>query len=278
MTPVVVLGTTTGMTSPVVGIDEVVGRAEDQGDGSVQLGELDDFHLLRGDREDDDLTLAVEGRARLPRWRSGAVAVVGGGEQGAEDLHALEEQLDAGAVEARDHLERVVHGVLGHDRELVGREADDHVDVVAGLDDRADAGDLVDFDRDRAQARAGVSMLRIEPPWLWPNVSPVSCCAAGDGLADDLADDLGLVREGAGQDRGQREWSGPLTWSALTLVESGMSAVATTTGPSTGGVAFGAAAAAAARQQDDADERHDGQEDPDEQDQPIGALQLDSPR
>ena len=36
---------------------------------------------------------------------------------------------------------------------LSPREPDDHVDVVAGLDDRADAGDLVDLDRDGAHAR-----------------------------------------------------------------------------------------------------------------------------
>ena len=35
---------------------------------------------------------------------------------------------------------------------LSAGEADDHVDVVAGLDDRADTGDLVDLDRDRPQA------------------------------------------------------------------------------------------------------------------------------
>ena len=45
-------------------------------------------------------------------------------------------------------------------------EADDHVDVVAGLDDRADAGDLVDLDRDRAQARRDVEVedLAVAPP------------------------------------------------------------------------------------------------------------------
>ena len=38
-------------------------------------------------------------------------------------------------------------GVDGDDGELVATEADDHVHEVAGLDDRADARDLVDLDR-----------------------------------------------------------------------------------------------------------------------------------
>ena len=42
--------------------------------------------------------------------------------------------------------------VEGHDGELVAGEADDHVDVVAGVDDGADAGDLVDLDGHRAEA------------------------------------------------------------------------------------------------------------------------------
>ena len=74
-------------------------------------------------------------------------------EQRAEHLHALEEQLDARAVEAGDDRERVV---LRRCAVMTGNwsagEADDHVHVVAGLDDRADARDLVDLDRDGALA------------------------------------------------------------------------------------------------------------------------------
>ena len=44
-------------------------------------------------------------------------------------------------------------GLSCDDRERVAGEADDQVDVVAGLDDGADAGDLVDLDGDRALAR-----------------------------------------------------------------------------------------------------------------------------
>ena len=56
MTPVVVLGTTTGTVSPVTGSMKSFGGPQDQGDRiGVQLGELDDFDLLRGHREDDDL-------------------------------------------------------------------------------------------------------------------------------------------------------------------------------------------------------------------------------
>ena len=46
-------------------------------------------------------------------------------------------------------------GLTRDDRELVARDARDHVHVVAGLDDRADAGDLVDLDGDRREGRAG---------------------------------------------------------------------------------------------------------------------------
>ena len=66
--------------------------------------------------------------------------VVGLGLDGREDLHALEEQLDARAVQAGDDLDRVVLRVELDDRERVAGEADDQVDVVAGLDHRADAG------------------------------------------------------------------------------------------------------------------------------------------
>ena len=49
-------------------------------------------------------------------------------------------------------------GVDRDDRELVGGEADDHVDVVTGLDDRADAADLVDLDGDAALCRRALDV------------------------------------------------------------------------------------------------------------------------
>ena len=83
-----------------------------------------------------------------------ALRLLGGRwEQRAEHLHALEEQLDARAVDAGDDGEGVVDRVGRDDRELVGADTDDHVDVVTGLDDGADARHLVDLDRDRALAR-----------------------------------------------------------------------------------------------------------------------------
>ena len=86
---------------------------------------------------------------------------------------------------------------------LSAGEADDHVDVVAGLDDRADAGDLVDLDRDRSACRGRA--LDVEDRALRAAAEGVGgdLRAGGDGLARDLADDLRGVRERAGQDRGQ---------------------------------------------------------------------------
>ena len=66
-------------------VDEVIRRAEDEADRAVELRELDDFRLLRADREDDDLLLAVEGRVGLRRLAARgrllatAVDVSGGG-------------------------------------------------------------------------------------------------------------------------------------------------------------------------------------------------------
>ena len=55
-----------------------------------------------------------------------------------------------------------------------------------------------------------------------------------------------------------------VTCSALMRVDSGMSAAATTTGPSVGGLTVPVAAAWAADEQQDAHEGYDRQEDPDE--------------
>ena len=138
--------------------------------------------------------------ARGPLAVAGRRGVGGGGSSVPEDLHALEEQLDARAVEAGDDRERVVARVHGDDRELVGGEADDHVDVVAGLDDRADAGDLVDLDRDRAQARRA-RRCRGSGPVVGRTSVGRDLRAGRDRLADDLADDLGRITEGAGAAR-----------------------------------------------------------------------------
>ena len=106
-------------------IEEVVARAQDQRDVAVHLGELDDLGLLGVDRQGDDLLLAGEGRAGLAGRRLLGPRPCGLGgrwrEQRAEDLHALEEQLDARAVDAGDDREGVVCRVRRDDRELVGR-------------------------------------------------------------------------------------------------------------------------------------------------------------
>ena len=85
-------------------------------------------------------------------------------------------------------------GLTRDDRELVAGEADDHVDVVAGLDDRADAGDLVDLDRHAREAGRAVDVDDRRRQRHRSGSSAVICCAGGDRLAGDLADDLGRRR------------------------------------------------------------------------------------
>ena len=67
-------------------------------------------------------------------------------------------------------------------------EADDHVDAVAGLDERADAGDLVDLDRHgRAGRRRAVGRSVIPTP-VTPNIERGDLGARRDVWPDDLAD------------------------------------------------------------------------------------------
>ena len=90
-----------------------------------------------------------------------AGACVGGGGTGgsraAEHLHALEEDLDGRALGSGSGDERLVGSSSGSwiDRELLLGQADDRVDVVTGLDDRADAADLVDLGRRSLAVRPG---------------------------------------------------------------------------------------------------------------------------
>ena len=90
------------------------------------------------------------------------------------------------------HGDRVVGRVDGHDAGTCRTgEADDHVHVVAGLDERADAGDLVDLDRHARRGRGAVDV-----------VDGRCCCprragdqlAGGHRLAGGLADDQRGVR------------------------------------------------------------------------------------
>ena len=87
-------------------------------------------------------------------------------------------------------------------QELLLGQPDDRVDVVAGLDDGADAADLVDPDGDRSLSdgdldvddRAGQSAVQGRGRDLR---------TGRDRLACDLSDDLRRVGEGAGADRGR---------------------------------------------------------------------------
>src|SRR5258706_9330213 len=126
-------------------VDEINGRAEGEGDRTVELGELENFSLLGVDRDDDHLLRPGQARRRLTtRARSRSGTLRGRRwrrKEGPEDLHAGEEERDARAVEAGHDSDRLGRLVEGHDRELVTGQADDHVDVVAGLDERSHAGD-----------------------------------------------------------------------------------------------------------------------------------------
>src|SRR5262245_27117197 len=112
---------------------EVLAGSEDEADRAVQLGELDDFGLVRVDPEDHDLLLAVEGGARIgglaARLRLAVLGRSRRRELAAQDLHPLEEQLHARA--ARQGRDGVVRHVGVDQRELVAGEADEHVHVVA---------------------------------------------------------------------------------------------------------------------------------------------------
>ena len=100
------------------------------------------------------LRVVVPGAAVGAPDAAGASSAGGGTrrEQGPEHLHALEEDLDGRALGSRGGDDRLVGGSPDPliDSELLLGEADDRVDVVAGLDDRADAADLVDPDGDRS--------------------------------------------------------------------------------------------------------------------------------
>ena len=55
-----------GSSSPVSGSRKSSALRSTRRDGAVELAELDDLGLLRGDRQDDDLLLAVEDRLLCP--------------------------------------------------------------------------------------------------------------------------------------------------------------------------------------------------------------------
>ena len=86
-------------------------------------------------------------------------------EQRPDDLHALEQQrgLDARRVQAGHDGDGLVDRIDRDDGERVALEADDHVDVVARLDDRPDARSAGRPGRPCSGGSAGQSMLMIWP-------------------------------------------------------------------------------------------------------------------
>ena len=144
----------------------------------------------------DDLLLAGERGAGRPVGRGGpGRPAAAGGSSVPRTCMPWRSSLTLVLLRPGDDREGVVGRVDGDDRELVGLEADDHVDVVAGLDDRADAGDLVDLDRHGSAWSAG-SRCRDLARLAAGQGAGRDGRAGGDGLADDLADDLGHVAEG----------------------------------------------------------------------------------
>src|SRR3990172_7852905 len=177
-------------------VDEVLRRAQRQGDVPVDLGELDDLGLLQGDGQDDDLLLPGEsGTARIRGWGWGAGCRLGWRRQeGGHDLDPLEEDLDARRVVDRglavERLDVRVDEVV--DREAVRADLGHDVDEVAGLDERAHARDLVDLDGDAGEARQALDVRR---RGLAQERGRGDLLAAGDRLAGDLADRLARVAE-----------------------------------------------------------------------------------
>ena len=120
-------------------------------------------------------------------------------QQGSEHLHALEEDLDVaplgpGAVTSASSG----FAISLIDSELLLGQADDRVDVVAGLDDGADAADLVDSNGDRSLSDRDLDVDdRAGEPAAQGRGGDLR--AGRDRLAGDLPDDLGDVGEGAGR-------------------------------------------------------------------------------
>ena len=260
----------------------VLGGAQHQGDVALELGELDHLGHLGRDRDDDDLLLAGE-RGRAVAGRGLAL----GGlrrrrQQGAEDLGALRDGLDRRLVELVGRVGRVDEDVVGGVVEVRDRppscsragEARDDVDEVAGLDRscrrrwsgspgrscprtrraprcRSTVAAAVEGrrgdqlrrrDRRRARSRRSTSEVSRKASAGWSRRPAISLVATSVAwMRRPQVDVLGRDHDLGGRGRRRRP-----------------------------GVA---ASATAAEQHDDQDERDDGEEDPDEQDQPIRALQ-----
>ena len=177
-------------------VDEVVGRAEGEGDGAVHLRELEDFGLLGGDRQDDDLLLAVQGRVGLRRrWPRGvgcspSAGGAGGGSRVPMTCMPWSRSLTLVLLRPVTTVIELSVGLIVMTGNLSRGQADDHVDVVTGLDDRPDAADLVDLDRHGSAGSRGSRRLMIDPGWSAAEGRRRDLGALGDRLAGDLADDL----------------------------------------------------------------------------------------
>ena len=104
---------------------------------------------------------AAAGRGR--RGVAAAVSAGGGGSSVPRTWMPWRSSLTLVPLRPATTVIELSSGVDGDDRELVGGQADDHVDVVTGLDDRADAADLVDLDGHAAQGRPGSRCCRSTP-------------------------------------------------------------------------------------------------------------------
>ena len=205
--------------------------------GCRPAGRTDDFGLLGGDRQDDDLLLVVEGRAgprRGARRMAGGAprrSAGGGGSSVPSTCMPWSSSLTLVLLRPATTVTESSAGSTVMTGNLSLGEADDHVDVVAGLDDRADAADLVDLDARSQRRPAGIST-SMTVPWSPPlRVVAVIWAPVATGWRAiwPMTWETSVKAPGRIARRGRPSWSS--TWSAWIRVDSGMSAVATTTGP-----------------------------------------------
>ena len=160
----VVSAMTGGTGSPVTGSMKSSGerRTSDSviSGLAMRLAVADDLGLLGGDREDHDLLLLIEDGARGGGGHGLAFgASSGGGATGGSSVPStcMPWRRSLTVAPLGPGLTTItpvrVRRIRRDRRELLLGQGDERVDVVAGLDDGADAAGLVDANGDRAQAR-----------------------------------------------------------------------------------------------------------------------------
>ena len=205
-------------------------RAQDDVQRAGGAGEEHHLGLCGGDGEDEQLGQPRDARSGT---RCGLAIGPGGRRRDrrlddADDLDVLEQQrqLDAQWVDAGDDRDRAVVQDLYHG-ERVAAQADQQVHGVAGVDQVADAGELVDLDGHRALAGghgerhravlevAGVDLRRLpRGPCGWS--CPMACDGSPKTFTSRTFDRKGLRREhvrrhhGAERDVRQRHDGGQL--------------------------------------------------------------------